>query len=315
MDKRSSLCGVIPALVTPLTMEGKFNQDNFENHINTLAGEGCDGIVVLGTTGEGPSFGLDERKAIIKVAVEASGEMLTIASTGCASLADTLALTSHAFASGADAVLVLPPFYYKNLPHDGLVSYYRHLIEEAVPENGQLLLYHIPQVTQVPITFELLESLLEIAQDKVAGVKDSSGDVQHLQKLCGRFPQLQIFAGNDRHLLSGLKFGTAGCITAGVNVLAPLNVAVYEAYKTQQGDFEALQEKLTAGRVVLEKYMPFPATMKFLLSRRYKTPGWEVRPPLLPLPPCEKTALLKELHQVDITEWLPWLEDQHLLMK
>lgn len=314
MDKRASLRGVIPALVTPLTMDGKFNQGNYENHINTIASEGCNGIVVLGTTGEGPSFGLDERKKIIKVAVKASGEMLTIAATGCASLTDTLELTSHAFASGADAVLVLPPFYFKNLPHDGLVSYYRRLMEEAVPEDGQLLLYHIPQVTQVSITFELLESLLEIAGDKVAGVKDSSGDIQHLQKLCERFPQLQIFAGNDRHLLSGLKFGTAGCITAGVNVLAPLNVAVYEAYQKQQGDFETLQEKLTAGRTVLEKYMPFPATMKFLLSRRYKTQGWEVRPPLQPLTPREQKTLLTELNQVDITEWLPWLEDQHLLM-
>lgn len=309
MVNQSPLRGVIPALVTPLTMDDVFNRDNFQNHIYTLADEGCDGIVVLGTTGEGPSFGLEERKNIIKVAVEASGEMLTIAATGCASLADTLALTSHAFATGADAVLVIPPFYFKNLTHDGLVSYYRRLLEEAVPEDGHLLLYHIPQVTQIPITFELLESLLEIAQNKVVGVKDSSGDIQHLQNLCERFPQLQIFAGTDRHLLSGLAFGTAGCITAGVNVLAPLNVAVYKAYQTQQADFEALQEKLTAGRSVLENYMPFPATLKFLLSRRYKTPGWEVRPPLLALPPREQAALLKELRQVKITEWLPWLED------
>ena len=92
-------------------------------------------------------------------------------------------------------------------------------------------------------------------------------------------------------------------------MLAPLNVAVYKAYQTQQANFKALQEKLTAGRAVLEKYMPFPATLKFLLSRRYKTPGWEVRPPLLPLPPREQAAVLKELRQVEITEWLPWLED------
>jgi 4-hydroxy-tetrahydrodipicolinate synthase len=300
--------GVIPAVVTPLDSSGRFHAANFERHIDSLAGEGCHGIVVLGTTGEGPSLGLEERKKIITTAVKVSGDMQMIAGTGCASLADTVILTRYAFAQGVDAVLVIPPYFFKNVPHDGLVAYFQHLLESSVPDGGKLLLYHIPQVTQVPITPELLDSLLAIAPKKVAGVKDSSGNLEHLEMLCNRFPRLQIYAGNDRHLLAGLEAGSAGCITAGANVLAPLNMAVYQAFHTYNPDAEGLQEHLTAGRSVLDQYMPFAPSIKYLLSRRYGSAGWEPRPPLLPLPDADQASLVESFRGAGISEWLDWVE-------
>jgi 4-hydroxy-tetrahydrodipicolinate synthase len=227
--------------------------------------------------------------------------MVTIAATGCASLSDTLILTRFAFEAGADAVLVIPPFYYKNPHLEGLVTYYRAILEEAVPKNGTLLLYHIPQVTQVPISMELVERLMEAAPGKLAGIKDSGGDLVYQRELCESFPMLQIFAGSDSHLLESLRFGSAGCITACANVLAPLNVAVYNAFMQNQSEADALQERLTAARAVLEKYMPFPPAIKYLLSYRYGTSGWEPRAPLVPLKPAEQTNLLGDLKATDLS--------------
>ena len=170
------------------------------------------------------------------------------------------------------------------------------------------MLYHIPQVAHVSVSFDLLEGLLEAAPDRVVGVKDSSGDPDHLRDLCLRFPELRIFAGNDRLLLKGLQLGSAGCITAAVNVLAPLDVAVYQAFKSQkQSDAERLQARLTAARAVLESYPPFPSTIKYLLSKRYQTPGWVPRPPLMPLGEAERKALVRELGEVGLEAWIDWL--------
>ncbi len=308
MNPHSPLQGVFPAVPTPLDANSAFHEDNFVHHIHTMQSEGCDGIVVLGTTGEGPSMGLEERKFIISAAVEVSQEMMTIAATGCASLADTITLTRYAFATGADAVLVVPPFYFKDPTLEGLTAYFRTILDKAVPQDGRMLLYHIPQVTLVPITLDLLESLLQVAPDKVAGVKDSGGDLTYQRTLCERFPTLQIFTGSDRYLLESLRFGSAGCITAGANVLARLNVAVYDAFLRDQPGAYSLQDLLTAGRSVLERYMPFPPAIKYLLSHRYNTSGWEPRPSLVPLELEQQASLLGELKAVDISAWIPWLE-------
>jgi 4-hydroxy-tetrahydrodipicolinate synthase len=174
---------------------------------------------------------------------------------------------------------VVPTFYFKNAPYEGLRAYFCRLLYEAGPENGPLLLYHIPQVTQVPITFELIDDLLAYAPEKAAGIKDSSYDIDHFRTLCERFPTLAAFAGSDRHLLDGLKFSSAGRIIAEANVLAPLSVAVYRTFVNDHPGSGLLPEKLTAGRAVLEKYMPLAITLKFLLGRRYNTAGSELSPP------------------------------------
>jgi len=270
--------------------------------------DGCNGVLLMGTTGEGPSMGLAERKTIIDVCVEAAGAGLVVAHTGCASLRDCIALTRYAFEAGADAAIVVPPFYYKNVSLEGLLTYYRRLLDEAVPEDGKLMLYHIPQVAHVSVSFDLIEGLLDVFPDRVVGVKDSSGDPDHLRDLCQRFPDLRIFAGNDRLLLEGLQLGSAGCITAAVNVLAPLNVAVYQAFEFQrETEAQRLQARLTALRAVLESYPPFPSTIKYLLSRRYGAAGWEPRPPLMPLAEAERASLVDDLTEAGAEEWMDWL--------
>ncbi|NIM94897.1 MAG: dihydrodipicolinate synthase family protein [Anaerolineales bacterium] len=306
MQSKTELEGIIPAVVTPLTEDNQLHIDNLQLHIRTVLDEGCHGILLLGTTGEGPSLSIDERLTVIEAGVEAAVDKVVLVNTGCASLEDTKALTERAFELGVDAVVVVPPFYYKKITTGGLLEYYLRLLAEAVPDDGTLMLYHIPQVTKVPITLELLEGLLDAHPDRIAGVKDSSGDFEHLKTLCSRFPDLSIFAGTDHLLLSGLRHGAAGCITAPSNILAPLNLAVFSAFKKQEFA-EELQESLTAARVIFEKFTPFPATVKHLLAIRYGTTGWNLRPPLVPLPPEDQQVLQRDLAESGLELWLHWL--------
>lgn len=302
----SRLKGVVPAVVTPLNASDQPDLESLRRHIQVLAGEGCDGILLLGTTGEGPSMGLSEREAILDAGLSAAEDLFVMVGTGLPSLSDTLHLTRRAYQLGADVAVVLPPYYYKRVTDQGLLSFYQRLFDQAVPEDGMLLLYHIPQVTQVQLSFELVERLVNVSAGRLAGIKDSSGDLAHAKELCSRFPELRVFVGTDRLLLAGLQSGVAGCITAGANVLAPLDVAVYRAFASDQ-DAGFLQNQLTAAREVLERYQPFPAGLKSLLAHRYGGSGWNVRPPLLPLSEKDRHDLITALRDLDLDNRLSWL--------
>jgi 4-hydroxy-tetrahydrodipicolinate synthase len=302
----SRLKGVIPAVVTPLNASDQPDLESLRRHIRVLAREGCDGILLLGTTGEGPSMGLSERESILDAGLSAEEDLFVMVGTGLPSLSDSLYLTRRAFQLGADVAVVLPPYYYKRVTDQGLLDFYRRLLDQAVPEGGMLMLYHIPQVTQVPLSFGLIEELVNISDRRLAGIKDSSGDLAHAKELCDRFPQLRVFVGTDKLLLDGLQSGAAGCITAGANVLAPLDVAVYRTFASNQ-DAESLQSQLTAAREILERYQPFPAGLKSLLALRYGNHSWNVRPPLVPLSEEDRNDLISALRNLDLDNRLPWL--------
>ncbi len=301
--------GIFPAVVTPLDERGEIHAENLQLHLRILADEGCQGVLLLGTTGEGPSLSVVEREEIIRLGTQAASGMVVMAGTGCASLADTLRLTRSAFDAGVDAVVVVPPFYYKNPSLGGLLRFYQRLLEEAVPPNGKLFLYHIPQISQVPVSLELLEGLLGLDAARLVGIKDSGGELAYLQAVRQRFPTLKVFVGSDRLLLPALEAGGVGCISAAANFLAPLEVALFDGFRRGE-DVTALQELIRTCRQVLEGYGPFPASVKYLLGKRYGTSGWEVRPPLVNLPPEKGEALVEELRRLHLGSWLGWLEGE-----
>jgi 4-hydroxy-tetrahydrodipicolinate synthase len=306
MHANSEISGVIPAVATPLTKDDRPDIETLQHHIQQLEADGCSGVLLMGTTGEGPSLGLEERISIIREGKLGAGSMKVLAGTGCASLSDTILLTRRAFDLGADAVLVVPPFYYKNLSDQGLGTYYRRILKAAVPTNGSIFLYHIPQVTHVPISKRLLEELVEHDPKRVTGIKDSSGDLDNLKSLCEQEPRLRVFTGNDSHFLSALQFGASGCITAVANVFARLAVDVLRAFDAGE-DADALQVVLTEVRKVLGAFQPFAASIKFLLAKRYGLSGWNVRPPLVPLPTDRQKALMDQLSNLDLSEWIDWM--------
>lgn len=308
MTTKADLAGVIPAVATPYHAGRQLAADNLVKHLAWAEEVGCSGVLLLGTTGEGPSLSVDERAAVLEAARDYTGDMLFMAGTGCASLADTITLTRRAFELEADAAVVVPPFYYKAVSDDALVDTYHRLLDEAVPDDGLLILYHIPQMSGVGFSFEVIERLLAIDESRVAGIKDSTGDLAHGQALCRTFPDFRVFVGDDKLLHTGLQAGAAGCITAGANVLAPLAAAVYRAHQADSDAAVAHQAQLTAARTVLDAFKPFPPSVKHLLALRYGTPGWDVLLPLAPLSEPDGRALVAGLAALDLPgESFGWL--------
>ncbi len=306
MTHRNELKGFVCAVVTPLRNDAP-DLGNLQRHVQTLADEGCDGILLLGTTGEGPSFSIAEREAIVEAAMAVSGAMQMMVGTGFPSLTDAVTFTRRAFELGADAAVVIPPYYFKKFTDQGLLDFYKKLFDEAVPDDGSLLAYHIPQVSAVPISYNLLEKMLAYGGERMGGIKDSGGDLSFAQEIVRRFPELRTFVGTDAILLGGLQAGAAGCITAAANVLAPLGVDVYRAFRAGN-DATNLQKQLSAMRAILDRYQPAASTLKSLLALRYDSDGWDVRPPLEPLPAATRAEVVAALTENPLPPSLDWLK-------
>lgn len=307
MVSKSDLKGVVCAVVTPMR-DGQPALDNLQRHIRTLKEEGCDGVLLLGTTGEGTSLSREERDAVIQAGMEVRGDMVLLVGTGTPSVRETIWLTRRAFDLGADGTVTLPPYYYKKVNNSGLVAFYRAVLDEAVPAGKLVLAYHIPQVSSMGVPFEVLESLAKYAEDRFVGVKDSTGDLQHGLALCSMFPNLRVFLGNDNLFLAGLKAGAAGCITAASNILTPVAAEIYRNFMNG-GDADTSQSVLSAARAVLDRYPPSPASLKSLLALRHGTPGWDVCPPLEPISDSDRDELLAALVALNLAERMPWLQE------
>ncbi len=298
MLPKHTYSGVYTALATPLS-GGQPDFVRLQKHIRVLVQDGVDGLLVNGTTGEGQSFSLAERAELITACREAAPELKIMAGTGCASLTDTIHATQQAFELGSDCVLIVPPFFFRSVATGGLVEFFKRVYAEAVPAGRKALLYHIPQVSGVPVSFDLLDRLKDIVGERLGGVKDSSGDVDNLVKLCKRYPEMDIFSGLDDFLLDDLQAGGAGCITAESNILAPLAKKLEKAFFAGE-DARPYKEMLTEALVFLP-YASFSSAIKGLLAARYHDDGWlEVRPPLEPLSAADQAKLVNSLLALDL---------------
>ena len=190
------------AASTPCGKDLKFDEELYKDLLAYLKANGADGVVVLGTTGEFPSFSVAERKKIAEVAFKHRNGLNIIVSPGTANFPETLELSLHAEANGADGLLVVPPFYYKRPKLDGLTKYFSMLFEQVkIPIN----LYHIPFATGVPISLELLHSLEKYPN--LAGIKDSMDDVPEYERFVAEFPKLNMRTGTDMNLKYALDHG------------------------------------------------------------------------------------------------------------
>ncbi len=277
--------GVIAAAVTPLNKKGELELGDLPRLFDFLAGRGCQGVLLLGTTGEGPSFSVAERIEVVREGLRyraaAWPNVKLLAGTGCANLADTIALTRAAFDLGVDAAVTLPAFYYKGVSADGIAAYFRQVVQQAVPASGRLLAYHIPQVSGVAIPAATISQLRQQFPDQVWGMKDSQDDLSHTLETMRQFPGFHVFSGSDSTLTEALAGGASGSITALANVTSRLNRAVWDAH--QKGTTApAAHAGLVHARQLL-KGLSGPAAMKAVLADLFGFPDWPVRPPLEPL--------------------------------
>lgn len=295
------LAGVYAAALTPLHADFSPNLEAIPRLLDFLARRGCHGALLLGTTGEGPSFSPAERENILRAALavrQVHPEFRLLAGTGTPSLQETIDITRSAFDLGIDGVVVLPPYYYRKASEEGLFAWFSQVIEKAVPAGGALLGYHIPSVSGVPLSLDLLARLRASHPDRFAGIKDSSADPDHARALGERFgDELFVLTGNDPLFSLALENHASGCITALANLYSPELRRVWEARCQDETDSIA-QARLQAARSVLDRHPPAPPLLKAELARSYDFPLWTVRPPLLPLTPEQQQTILVEFDSV-----------------
>ncbi|HRK69180.1 MAG TPA: dihydrodipicolinate synthase family protein, partial [Hyphomonas sp.] len=277
--------GIFAAVLTPL--DGDLAPDHalFARHCRWLLAHGCDGLSILGTTGEANAFSRDERIEILERLVDAGiPASRLIPGTGCCAIPDTVALSRHATAIGAAGVLVLPPFYYKGVSDDGLFAAYSEVIERVGDDRLRVYLYHFPQMTAVPLSRALIGRLIERYPGTVAGMKDSSGDTANMIETAAAFPGFRVFAGSDESLLPVLRGDGAGCITAVGNVAAEISAKVLAAHREGDADgAEKAQARLNAVRKAIAAY-PLSAGLKEIMAGYSGIESWRhIRPPLIQL--------------------------------
>jgi 4-hydroxy-tetrahydrodipicolinate synthase len=221
-----------------------------------------------------------------------------LAGTGTPSLSETIDLTKLAFDIGYDGVVVLPPYYFRKATDEGLFNWFSELITKAVPANKYLLGYHIPSVTGVGFSLDLIARLKDAFPSQFAGIKDSSHDEAYSAALGQRFGRdLLVLNGTDSHFHHALKNHAQGAITAPANLISADLREVWDLY--QEGkDPSEIQARVSEKRHILEKYMPFPPTLKALLHRMHDFPRWAVKLPLEELDEEKLEEALKEFSKI-----------------
>jgi 4-hydroxy-tetrahydrodipicolinate synthase len=275
--------GALPAVITPCDERGEPDEARLVSHCLWLLDQGCDGLVVFGTTGQGNSFTVPERRRLLEKLAGRGipAEKLMVGAGACAA-GNAIELSKAAVAAGAGGVLLLPPFYYKEVTVDGLFAYFAEVIEKVGSDKLRVYLYHIPPISQVGIPLALVERLIAAYPKTVVGIKDSSGDWANTRALLENFPGFGVFAGSERYLLDTLRGGGAGCISAVANVLAGPICRVTGLWRSGAPDaeLEAAQAATLFVREALQGLPMVPALHAIHAYYRGDEGFFHLRPPL-----------------------------------
>ncbi len=282
-----TLHGVIAAIATAIDAKGEPDCGRSTALARFLLDTGCDGLNVLGTTGEATSFSLDQRKRVMS-AYATSGLPLDrmMVGTGAAALADAVALTRHAAELGFAGALVLPPFYYKGVPDDGLVAGIEAILAATAARPIPIYLYHFPAQSGLPWHVALIRRLLDSFGERIVGLKDSSGDMAYAREAASILPRFKVFPSTEAALPQARSGPLAGCISATANVNADLCARAYRS-----GDTAALGEAVAIRKLFDGK--PLVPGVKALLAHIHGEPQWaRVEPPLSAFPAADRAAVI-----------------------
>jgi 4-hydroxy-tetrahydrodipicolinate synthase len=290
------LQGVLAPVVTPFKADLAPDGERFVRHCKWLLKSGCSGLAIFGTNSEANSLSIEEKLTLLAALVHAGvpGSAL-MPGTGHCALPATVRLTANAVKMGCAGVLMLPPFYYKGVSDEGLYRFFSEVIERVGDERLRVYLYHIPPVSQVPISLNLIGRLLAKYPGIVAGAKDSSGDWNNTKAMLDEFGKsgFDVFPGSETFLLEGMRHGGAGCISATANVNPGAIDRVFRQWRT--ADADRMQAGISATRKIVQQQPMIPA-LKSIVAHFGNDPQWRrVRPPLVELTPEQEAALIPEL--------------------
>ncbi|MFZ0263427.1 MAG: dihydrodipicolinate synthase family protein [Pseudolabrys sp.] len=282
-----ALSGVIAAIATPIDENGAPDLKRAVSLARYLLDNGCDGLNVLGTTGEATSLSVDERKGVMS-AYKPNGLPMhrLMVGTGAASVTDAVALTRHAADLGFGGALVLPPFYYKGVPDDGLVAYVETLVKATEQKPIPIYLYHFPAMSGLPWHVALIRRLLDSYSSRIVGLKDSSGDMAYARSAAAISKDFAVFPSTEACLLDARRGDFAGCISATANLNADLCARAWS-----EGDTAALEAAVTIRKLFDGK--PLVPGVKALLAHIHGDAGLaRVRPPLAPFSAADRASVV-----------------------
>jgi 4-hydroxy-tetrahydrodipicolinate synthase len=297
--------GVLAPVLAPFKADLSPDADRLIEHCQWLLSQNC-GLAPFGTTSEGNSMSAKERMTLLDAVVAAGIDpSRMMPGTGCCSIAETVELTAHAVKHGCAGVLMLPPFYYKNVSEEGLYRYFSEVVQRVGDTRLKIYLYHIPPVAIVGITPGLVERLLKACPKTIAGMKDSSGDWNNTKTFLDAFAvragravsDFDVFVGSESFLLANMRSGGAGTISATANVNPAAIHELYAKWNTAD-DADQQQSKLNVVREIFSsrKFPSMIAALKQAIAINANDQEWtRVRPPLVELTTEEAKLLAAEL--------------------
>jgi 4-hydroxy-tetrahydrodipicolinate synthase len=281
------LRGVIAAIATPVDEAGEPDLARATALARFLLANGCDGLNVLGTTGEATSFSLEQRKRVMSAYKEAGipTERLMVG-TGAAAVSDAIALTRHAAELGFAGALLLPPFYYKGVPDDGLAAYVDAIVQATATKPIAIYLYHYPALSGLSWHVPLIRRLLTAHGARIAGLKDSSGDMGYAREAAAISADFKVFPSTEAVLMDARGGAFAGCISATANLNADLCARAFHG-----GDVTALNDAVTIRKLFDGR--PLVPGVKALLAHIHRDPALaRVKPPLTAFAAADQATVL-----------------------
>ena len=284
---------VYSAVLTPFNKDLTIDKKLFISHCQFLLKNNIS-LAPLGTTGEANSISISEKIDLIKTIANSDlPKEKIIIGTGNTSFVDAALLTKTAVENKIYSVLLLPPFYYKNVSDEGVYQYYKEIINAVKSSNLCIFLYNIPQVSGVTISIDLVNRLKKEFSDIITGIKDSSGNFENTKKY-KEIKNFIVYPGSEKFLYDGLHIGCSGCISATTNVNIDA-AKLINSFDKSEG--ESINKKIKAVRDVFEKFPVIPALKA---TKIIEDSNWSnIRPPLVALSDQQRSNLTKDLKDIN----------------
>ncbi len=297
----STLPAVLSPVLTPFMADGNPDAQKLLKQCKWLESNGV-GQAIFGTNSEANSMSAPQKMSTLTALIEGGlNPAHMMPGTGASSIDATVNMTRHAVNHQCAGVLMLPPFYYKDVSDDGLFAYFSEVIQKVGSSTLQVYVYNIPPVTKISFSLSLLERLTKEYPSTIVGMKDSSGDWAYTESVIKLLAPsgFRVYAGSEVFLMRALRAGGVGCISATANV-NPKAIADLAAH-WKDANADERQAGLDQVRGIFAKYQMI-AGMKTAVAHYSKDPEWlRVRPPLMQLNADQQAQLLSELKQINFS--------------